>query len=492
MNTFISNREVIRATVIAKVDFLPSVTTMVRDVADRLGLEEKNAARLELIVEEACLNVIEHAFDSDEIGYYDVIVERLPGKIVVAVEDMGLPFDVKKIEQNSQTGLGMLLMKAFADEIHFKNLGRGGKRVELVKTLPYKGADEIFGNEEGGKAINLPPAPADVSLKFQMMTPDMCMNLARCVYRSYGYTYPNDTIYYPEQRRELMESGLLESCVVLNQDNEIVGHLALIYPRQNASVAESGQAVVDPRYRGRGLFEKMKRFLGDYAKQKGLYGLYSEAVSIHPYTQKGNISLGAGETGFLLGYAPSTMYFKKIQEGKKEDRQTTVLFYFKLNEEPVQKVYAPFHHKTMIENIYKHNNIKRNFMQASKVEQDRLFGDSQINVKAIPDLGLGFMEVLHYGETFEELLQFRLKELCLKKIEVIYLDLPLSNKLTQHFCAAAEKLGFFFAGIVPELYEGDVLRLQYLNNITIDLNKICFASRFGKTLLDYVFKESGF
>ncbi len=491
MNKLISKREITRINVIAKVEFLPAVTTMVHEVANKLGLEEKNAARLELIVEEACLNVIEHAFDPDEVGYYDVIVERLPGKIVVAVEDKGLPFDVKKIEQNSQTGLGMILMKAFADEIHFKNLGRGGKRVELVKTLPYKGADEIFGNEEGGKALNLPAAPADDPLKFQMMTPDMCTNLARCVYRSYGYTYPNDTIYFPEQRRELMESGLLESCVVLNQDNEIIAHLALIYPRESASVAESGQAVVDPRYRGRGLFEQMKRFLGEYAKQKGLYGLYSEAVSIHPYTQKGNIKLGAGETGFLLGFAPATMYFKKIQEGKKEDRQTTVLFYFKLNEEPIQKVYAPFHHKTMIEKIYQHNKIKRNFVQASKVEQDRLFGATQINIKAIPDLGLAFMEVLHFGETFEKLLQYRLKELCLKKIEVIYLDLPLSNKLTQHFCAAAEQLGFFFAGIVPEFFEGDVLRLQYLNNITIQKDKIHCASEFGSILLDYVIKESG-
>ncbi|MCD6176727.1 MAG: hypothetical protein J7K29_02705 [Candidatus Cloacimonetes bacterium] len=33
---------------------------------------------------------------------------------------------------------------------------------------------------------------------------------------------------------------------------------------------------------------------------------------------------------------------------------------------------------------------------------------------------------------------------------------------------------------------GDVLRLQYLNNVEIDPNKIVAASDFGKELADYV------
>ena len=47
-------------------------------------------------------------------------------------------------------------------------------------------------------------------------------------------------------------------------------------------------------------------------------------------------------------------------------------------------------------------------------------------------------------------------------------------------------LGFFFAGVIPEMPQGDVLRLQYLNNVNIDLDEIVTASEFGEELANYV------
>jgi len=81
-----------------------------------------------------------------------------------------------------------------------------------------------------------------------------------------------------------------------------------------------------------------------------------------------------------------------------------------------------------------------------------------------------------------------LRELCLRRVDCIYLDLPLSNPATQRSCANLEMLGFSFGGIIPELYDGDVLRLQYLNNVEVNPETIQVASDFGKELLDYVIK----
>ena len=53
-----------------------------------------------------------------------------------------------------------------------------------------------------------------------------------------------------------------------------------------------------------------------------------------------------------------------------------------------------------------------------------------------------------------------------------------------------EMLGFFFAGIIPEMFDGDALRLQYLNNVDIDLEKAQITSDFGKELLAYVIKAN--
>ena len=83
-------------------------------------------------------------------------------------------------------------------------------------------------------------------------------------------------------------------------------------------------------------------------------------------------------------------------------------------------------------------------------------------------------------------MRFWLRELCLRRIDWIGLDLPLGNPGGQEFCAALEALGFSFAGVVPELADGDVLRLQYLNNIDADLESAQIASEFGRELFGYV------
>lgn len=489
MDNRINEFEIARLTIQAKKEYLPSITGAVHSLTSLLGFDKKEAFQLELVVEEACLNVIEHAFDPDEKGQYDVVIERRPGKLVVGIEDKGLPFDFAKIESAGETGLGMLLIKSFADEVRYVNLGRQGKRLELVKVLPYKDVEEYISADEKEKSKTLPQAPADSKLYYQMMTTEHCVDLARCVYRSYGYSYPNDTIYFPERRKELLESGLIESCIVLNEEKEIVGHLAMIKNSRDAMVAESGQAVVDPRYRGRNLFKEMKIFLSDYARKKGMYGLYSEAVSIHPFTQKGNISLGAHETGVLLAYAPASMNFKKIKDEVQKQRQTTVLFYHKINEDTARMVYLPFHHKTVLRKIYEANKLNRTLVEDQKPVLNNDM-KAAVDVAVFPDFQFAFLQVAQYGSDFPELIEFRLNELLKKKMDCIYIDLPLSDINTPHYCAAVEQLGFSFAGIIPELFNGDVLRLQYLNNQDVDPNVICTASDFGKEILDYVLDES--
>lgn len=502
-----SNFPIMKMRVVARKEYLPAVTSAVHAIAEQLGFESNEVCQLEIVVEEACLNVIEHAFDADETGFFEVHLERRPGKVVIGIEDKGLPFDFTKVESDTNSGIGMLLIKSFADEVKFLNLGRQGKRLELTKSLKYKDIDSYLSTEEKESAGALleassmassgaltaaspevsPQASPDEPLTFKMMTSEQAVSLARCVYRSYGYSYPNDTIYFPERRKELLDSGILESCIVLNSSDEIIAHLAMVKDAPDSKVGESGQAVVDPRYRGRSLFKEMKIFLSNHAKLEGMYGLYSEAVSIHPFTQKGNISLGAHETGFLIAFAPESMSFKKIKV-KQKQRQTTVLFYHRINDEPQRDVYLPYHHATMMRKIYRSLGLNRNF-PSSVGDHVSVAGNSVIDVKVVPDLALAFMQVQSYGNDFEGLIDFRLKEMLKQKMDCIYIDLPLSSPATPVYCAVAEQFGFFFAGIIPELFHGDILRLQYLNNIEVDVKEICTASDFGRELLNYVLRD---
>jgi len=49
-----------------------------------------------------------------------------------------------------------------------------------------------------------------------------------------------------------------------------------------------------------------------------------------------------------------------------------------------------------------------------------------------------------------------------------------------------EKLGFFFAGVLPQASVGEALVLQYLNNVQLDYSKIQAYSDMAKRLLAYI------
>lgn len=480
-------QQIARITVLARLEFLPVVVKFVGETSLKLGLSAREGQRLELVAEEACLHVIQHAFEPGEPGTYDIAILRRPGQIIIAVEDRGLPFDFKKYEAGNESDLGIILMKAFADEVRFINLGREGKRVELIKNLPYRDISEFVSANEQVLPPSVPALPEDIPITERPMEPGDEVNLAKCIYRCYGYTY-RDYIYYPDRVRELLESGLLLSYVALNPEGEVIGHISINRNSPDAHVGEGGQAVVDPRYRGNGFLGRMMLSFADYAKQKGIYGAYGEAVTIHPFSQKASLAMGAFETGVLLGFVPAYIDFKKISNDT-QNRRAVMLMYTSGNTEPERDVYPPLHHEAVIRDIYGKSTLKRNIISMSGYKMRvETTARSTVNVRVIAEFGQAYMQVIKFGADLEDLVKFRLHELCLRRIDCIYIDLPLSDPATPGSVAPLEMLGFFFGGIIPELRDGDILRLQYLNNLDVGGQQIHTASDSGKRLVDYVLK----
>lgn len=482
-------QQVARITVVARLEFLPAVMSFVREMSLKIGLSTREGERLGLVVEEACLNVIEHAFDPEEPGAYDVVILRRPGQIIISVEDRGLPFDFKKYEAKYESSFGIILMKAFADEVRFLNLGHEGKRVEVIKHLPYQDISAYISADEKVLSPSVTILPEDIPITVRPTEPGDSVNLARCIYRCYGYTYANDYIYYPDRMKELLESGLLLSYIALNPEGEVIGHIAIKRNSPEARVGDGGQAVVDPRYRGNGFLGRLILSFADYAMQKGMYGAYSEAVTIHPFSQKASLAIGGFETGVLLGFIPPNVAFKKIIIGETQKRQTVVLMYTSVNMEPARNIYPPLQHEAIICDIYGKSTLKRNIVSVTGYKGWAEMGmQSKVSVRVAAEIGQAYIQVIEFGADLEELVKFRLNELCLRRIDCIYIDLPLSDPATQRSVAALEMQGFFFGGIIPELYDGDILRLQYLNNLDVKDEQIQTASDFGKRLVEYVLK----
>lgn len=476
----------VRLTVRTRTSLVPAVVNVVRVLAEMQGFEAREAGQVEVVAEEACLNAIQHAFGDDPDAQYTLSVERRPGQFVVAVEDQGLPFDWRRVEAGGGAGFGWLLIKAFTDEAAYINLGRGGKRLELIRNLPERRVEAGCAGTDTALEVSATTeveSVSDVPLEMRLLRSEEGVALARCFYRSYGYTYAED-IYYPERMREAIDQGLQYSFVAVTPDGEIVGHVAMVKRHPDSRVAEIGQAAVLPAFRGRKIFETLKELAGEFSRTHGIYGLYSESVTVHPFTQRANLKLGACETGILLAYAPDRLTFKHIEHTIR-NRQTTVLFYLRVLEEPHRVVYPPPAHRSVIERIYGHAGLRRTVADAGPPAP---FEDvpASLDVTIHPDFGLAFLTVVRCGCDLVDLVRVRLRQLCHNRMDCIYLDLPLAHSWTAHACSALETLGFSFAGVIPEMFDGDVLRLQFLNNVTVSPEEAVLASDFARDLFEYV------
>ncbi|GAA0832408.1 ATP-binding protein [Streptosporangium amethystogenes subsp. fukuiense] len=106
-----------------------------------LGVVSQIREDIQLMLSEACSNVIQHATPSDD---YMVSTELSRDRCVIKVVDAGDGFDFSgpaSPPPTSEHGRGLLIMRALADDIRFVSRKEKGSIVCLEKTLRFvKGA----------------------------------------------------------------------------------------------------------------------------------------------------------------------------------------------------------------------------------------------------------------------------------------------------------------------------------------------------------------
>ena len=419
-----AEQQIARLTLLAEARYLPAALAVVREAGAAVGLAAADVIGLDRAVDQVASNVIEHGFERGQRATFDLVVLRRPGQLVVAVEDAGLPFDFSDLEVGQGSTLAAPSLAAFADAIRFSSLGARGNRVEIVKRLPFTPIDAP-GADPKPAAPPGPPVPATTPVTVRLMTPDDAVAVARCTYACYGYTVPDDYLYCPDHLREMLLGGLLEVCVGATADGEIVSCLTREVTRPGAPVGYLGEGMVEPRFRGHRLLEQMLTFLMRGAAAQQMLGLYAEAVTVHLFSQKSNLALGAFETGIQLADEAPTVVFKQIDAGAPAKRTATVLHYFKTGDAPPRTVHPPAHHRAMVERIYARGGLPRSVADAGGPAE---LGDgAQVRVEVFPVWSEAALRVTAYGRDLPGLVAFRLRELRLRRIDWISLDLPLSR-----------------------------------------------------------------
>lgn len=112
----------------AKIENLESVIRFVRGCAAEVGFSHERILNIELAVEEALANICHHAYQ-EAAGEMEIICRTDDyRRFVIDIVDAGKPFNILTVAEPDLTaditrrevgGLGVLLIRRMADDIHY-------------------------------------------------------------------------------------------------------------------------------------------------------------------------------------------------------------------------------------------------------------------------------------------------------------------------------------------------------------------------------------
>jgi serine/threonine-protein kinase RsbW len=106
--------------------------TLVDVLAQRHDLQPSSVVDLRLLAEEACANVVLHAFDGAAPGELTLQVSYADGLAELLIEDDGRHFDPESAplpaldaawDEREVGGLGWHLIRRLSDELHYERVG---------------------------------------------------------------------------------------------------------------------------------------------------------------------------------------------------------------------------------------------------------------------------------------------------------------------------------------------------------------------------------
>ena len=132
----------------AELANLPALLALVAAMCRRERIDEPTCHDLRLIVEEACVNVMHHAYPAGHGGPLTLEVRSVheggPRRIVLTLEDQGRPFDplsvapvdaTAAVEARAPGGLGVHLIRQLSDRQNYQRHPLRGNVFTIEKDL---------------------------------------------------------------------------------------------------------------------------------------------------------------------------------------------------------------------------------------------------------------------------------------------------------------------------------------------------------------------
>lgn len=131
-----------RLHVIAKFEYLDEIREFVGEIARAGGFGSKDVYDIQLAVDEAASNIIEHAYEGVKNGVLEISCGVKDGAMTIVMVDYGESFDASVIpvpnlkadlSERKIGGLGIFLMRKLMDEVYYESRRDRGNILTMIK-----------------------------------------------------------------------------------------------------------------------------------------------------------------------------------------------------------------------------------------------------------------------------------------------------------------------------------------------------------------------
>lgn len=135
------------ATYPARFSQLDQIRDFVGQVAEASGLDPEAIYQVQLAVDEAFTNVVEHAYGGECDKEIFCTCQILDNGLSITLRDCGESFDPTivpdpdleaELEERQIGGLGLFFIKQLMDEVEFAFTSENGQKCNLLKMVKYK------------------------------------------------------------------------------------------------------------------------------------------------------------------------------------------------------------------------------------------------------------------------------------------------------------------------------------------------------------------
>ncbi len=130
-----------------RYDSLAQIGEFIRGIAQKAGLGNFAAYTVEMAVDEACSNIIEHAYGGEDRGEITCTCKVNTQGLTIELDDYGKPFNPEDIadpdvsgdlEDRPSHGLGLFFIRQWMDEVEFEFKENHGNHLVLFKKEPTR------------------------------------------------------------------------------------------------------------------------------------------------------------------------------------------------------------------------------------------------------------------------------------------------------------------------------------------------------------------